>query len=50
MNRQRPETRSILDRVIDTIEQMLGRKTRLVPVPVTVRRPSSIRIPVDRRF
>ncbi len=52
MNGQRPETRTILDRVIDSIERMLGRKTRLVPAPVRIpaRRPYPTRIPSGRRF
>lgn len=52
MTRQRPETRTILDRVFDSIERMLGRKTRLVPAPVRTpaQRQFPERVPSDRRF
>jgi len=52
MSRQRPETRTILDRVIDSIERMLGRKTRLVPAPVRIpaQRQYPVRVPSERRF
>jgi hypothetical protein len=51
MVNQRPDDRTIFDRIIDRIERMLGRKR---PVPVPVRVPARTvqpgRYQVDRRF
>lgn len=51
MVNQRPDDRTILDRIIDHIERLLGRK-RPVPVPVRVpaRSVQPGRYRVDRRF
>jgi hypothetical protein len=51
MANQRPDDRTVLDRIIDRIERLLGRKRPvLAPVRVPARGAQPGRYRVDRRF